>query len=215
MPRLVSYNIQKGIGVDLRRRPGRTVEVLREIDADIIVLQEADRRFGSRTGVLPLKRMGILGYELVTGGARKRSHGWHGNAVFVREGLGPVRTAHLDLPSFEPRGAVVVDIPKLGCRVVGAHLSLVRRLRHSQIATLCSAAKGPTIVAGDFNERGTIDPRFGEIITPGPSFHAARPTADLDRFIMIDAHARSAHVHQSKLSRWASDHLPVVLEFEV
>ena len=44
----VSYNIHKGVGLDRRRDPERIVAVLREIDADVIALQEVDRRLGDR-----------------------------------------------------------------------------------------------------------------------------------------------------------------------
>ena len=47
MIRVASYNMRKAIGTDRRRRPERTLEVLNELDADVIALQEADRRFGS------------------------------------------------------------------------------------------------------------------------------------------------------------------------
>ena len=48
-----SYNIHKAVGLDRRRDPDRIINVLREIDADVIALQEADRRFGQRASVLP------------------------------------------------------------------------------------------------------------------------------------------------------------------
>ena len=52
--RIASYNIRKAVGLDWRRDPDRIVDVLAEIDADVVVLQEADRRIGARAGVLPL-----------------------------------------------------------------------------------------------------------------------------------------------------------------
>ena len=48
-----SYNIHKGVGLDRRRDPERILAVLREIDADVIALQEADRRLGRRETVIP------------------------------------------------------------------------------------------------------------------------------------------------------------------
>ncbi|MFM5907664.1 MAG: endonuclease/exonuclease/phosphatase family protein, partial [Novosphingobium sp.] len=51
--KVASYNIHKGVGLDRRCDPDRILSVLREIDADVIALQEADRRFGSRASVLP------------------------------------------------------------------------------------------------------------------------------------------------------------------
>ena len=38
--RIVTYNVHRCRGIDNRERPGRIVDVLREIDADVIALQE-------------------------------------------------------------------------------------------------------------------------------------------------------------------------------
>jgi endonuclease/exonuclease/phosphatase family metal-dependent hydrolase len=45
--------MRKAIGTDRRRDPGRILEVLKEIDADIVALQEADKRFGGRASAVP------------------------------------------------------------------------------------------------------------------------------------------------------------------
>ncbi|WP_375248357.1 endonuclease/exonuclease/phosphatase family protein, partial [Sphingomonas sp.] len=50
--KVASYNMRKAIGTDRRRNPERVLQVLREVDADIVALQEADRRFGARAAVL-------------------------------------------------------------------------------------------------------------------------------------------------------------------
>ena len=47
-----SYNIHKAVGTDMRRDPARVVRVIAEMGADIVALQEVDRRFGDRRGVL-------------------------------------------------------------------------------------------------------------------------------------------------------------------
>ena len=52
MIKVASYNIRKGVGTDRARRPDRIVDVLKEIDADVIALQEVDLRFGSRAAVV-------------------------------------------------------------------------------------------------------------------------------------------------------------------
>ena len=54
--KVASYNIHKAVGLDRRRDPDRVVAVLRELDADIIALQEADLRTGTRASVLPRHR---------------------------------------------------------------------------------------------------------------------------------------------------------------
>ena len=89
MIKVASYNIRKGIGTDRRRRPERILEVLREIDADIIALQEADRRFGARER--RDHRAPAGGTQPVEGGAvrhaGRRRMGWHGNALLVRKDM--------------------------------------------------------------------------------------------------------------------------------
>ena len=45
-----SYNIHKCVGVDRRFDPERVAAVIAEVGADVIALQEADRRFGDRAG---------------------------------------------------------------------------------------------------------------------------------------------------------------------
>ena len=50
MIKVASYNIHKGIGLDRRRNPERVVEVLREINADVIALQEIQDADGAGTG---------------------------------------------------------------------------------------------------------------------------------------------------------------------
>ena len=50
--RIVSYNIRKTRGLDQRRDPLRTLEVINRLGADVVVLQEADRRMGRRKAAL-------------------------------------------------------------------------------------------------------------------------------------------------------------------
>ena len=50
---VASYNMRKAIGTDRRRRPDRVLHVLQEIDADVVALQEADKRMGGRGSAVP------------------------------------------------------------------------------------------------------------------------------------------------------------------
>lgn len=208
--RLVSYNIRKAVGLDWRRDPNRILEVLAEVDADIVVLQEADRRMGNRAGVLPLDRVEALGYELAEVSIRPQSHGWHGNVILSRVAI--METHRIPIPAIEPRGAIAAEIA--GLTVIGTHLGLTPGVRRRQLAALCDVVEGATLIAGDFNEWNKLRVTTGEVITPGPSFHAARPRACLDRFISFGVDVKNAYVHHSDRARQASDHLPVVLEFE-
>jgi endonuclease/exonuclease/phosphatase family metal-dependent hydrolase len=234
MIKIASYNIRKAVGTDRRRSPERIIEVLNEIGADVIALQEADRRFGQRHAVLPDWLLEAHSpYRRVPLAIQAGSMGWHGNAVLVREGVAVTGHDVLHLPCLEPRGAVSATISSGGValRLFGMHLDLSGLWRRRQAAALLhhvnvANAHGPalpSVLLGDTNEwtqAGGCLRDFGRhftIISCGRSFHARRPIASLDR-IMFSAGLtlKDAGVHQSALTRRASDHLPVwaVLEAE-
>ena len=224
MFRVASYNMRKAIGTDRRRRPERTIEVLNELDADIIALQEADRRFGSRSSALPLHLLEEHSdYRPVPLDTRANSLGWHGNALLVKKGVEVLDCATLHLPSLEPRGAVLADlkIEGLELRVIGMHLDLSglwrRRQAHAILAHLeQQPGDPPAILMGDLNEwsaSGGCLRDFGhhlQFADSGRSFHVRRPIARLDR-IMINKKLRflESGVHHSAAARKASDHWPI------
>jgi endonuclease/exonuclease/phosphatase family metal-dependent hydrolase len=224
MIRVASYNMRKAIGTDRRRRPERTLDVLNELDADVIALQEADRRFGSRLSALPAHMIDEHSdYKPVPFAARAGSLGWHGNAILVRKSIEILGSELLHLPSLEPRGAVLAEVKVDGVpfRVVGMHLDLSglwrRRQAHAILAHLAMRNANPrTVVMGDLNEwsasRGCLldfghHLRFADC---GRSFHSRRPIAQLDRIMVSDGlEVLEAGAHLSATARRASDHLPV------
>lgn len=224
MIRVASYNMRKAIGTDRRRRPERTLEVLRELDADVIALQEADRRFGTRASAIPLHMIDEHSdYKPVAFDARDGSLGWHGNALLVRKSVDVLHKELLHLPSLEPRGAVMADIRLNGeeLRVVGMHLDLSglwrRQQAHAILHHLDSReAKMPAVLMGDLNEwsmRGGCLRDFGHHLAfadCGRSFHVRRPVARLDRIMVTPGLGiDECGVHQSAAARKASDHFPV------
>ncbi len=97
---VASYNMRKAIGTDRRRNPERTIEVLNEIGADIVALQEADRRFGARVSAIPPHLIEEHSdYKPVPLDARAGSLGWHGNALLVRKRVEVVAKELIHLPS--------------------------------------------------------------------------------------------------------------------
>lgn len=218
-----SYNIHKGVGLDRRRDPERILSVLHEIDADIIALQEADRRIGERASVLPRADIDDTRWRVIEVAKRPRSIGWHGNALLVRRGIDIVSGEALDLPTIEPRGAACGEIVVEGhsLRVIGTHLDLSGLRRRDQIRSLlgfCNACDRnlPTVIMGDFNQWGRQTGAMREfaqgwhIVTPGRSYPSRQPVATLDR-IVASTHWNvvSSDVHHTALSTVASDHLPV------
>lgn len=224
MIRIASYNIRKSVGLDRQRKPARILDVLNEINADVVFLQEVDRRVGDRKSTLSEALLSAHSdYHAVDVSIRSQSLGWHGNAILVRNNI-EIRAAwRMELPVIEPRGAVVADLTYQGIalRCVGTHLGLLARSRRQQITAIACALEEapedtPTVIAGDFNEWRKPDSAiklFGaaySAIEPLPSFHSAMPVAALDRIIISnDISAQKSSVHRSKKSKVASDHLPL------
>ena len=219
-----SYNIHKCVGVDRRFDPDRVATVIAEVGADVIALQEADRRFGDRAGLLDLARIereaGLVPVPVTNS---HRGHGWHGNLVLVREGA--VRgLRQIRLPGLEPRGALVADLDLTAgpVRVVAAHLGLLRQSRLLQVEALLEHAGDstdrPVVLMGDMNEwrfrrRSALhgfSPVFGPLGAGVPSFPAYFPVLALDR-VLARPHGLmlSLEAYELPLSRLASDHLPV------
>jgi len=217
--RIASYNMRKARGLDQKRRPERILQVINGLDADIMVLQEADKRLGQRPSALPQKMIEAeTDFDLVTVSRNGVSIGWHGNAILLRKGLEVQSVTPLDLPGLEPRGAVKLSLGfGPGLTVVATHLGLRRRDRQAQLTELnrVTTKDRHCVIAGDFNEWSAtkgfepLAARF-ETHSPGRSFHARRPVAALDRFALSHGLALSdAGVDQSPLARIASDHLPI------
>lgn len=227
MFKVASYNIRKSIGTDRLRRPGRVLDVLNEVDADIVALQEADRRYGKREAALPLAMIAAeTEYVPVPFDTRPDSLGHHGNAILIRRGLTVIDHDVLHLPTIEPRGAVLADIDLRGerLRVVGMHLDLSGLRRRQQVRAVLAQmdSRHPhvrSILMGDLNEWSRNGGCLGEFVGhhhdahTGPSFHSQRPIARLDRiFASNGLKIISAGTHHSLKARRASDHLPVWAE---
>lgn len=227
---VASYNMRKAIGTDRRRRPERTLDVLNEVGADVVALQEADRRFGARLSALPLHLIEEHSdYKPVPFDWRAGSIGWHGNAMLVKKHVEIEGFEMLHLPSLEPRGAVLADL-KVGderLRVVGMHLDLSGLWRRRQAAAILAhldARDGDPhrVMMGDLNEWSVAGgclrdfAHHHRFAACGRSFHARRPIAQLDR-IMVSSGIEilDCGAHHSANARKASDHLPIWARIKV
>lgn len=224
MLKVASYNIRKSLGTDRQRRPDRILKILGEVDADIVALQEVDRRFGPRVSTIPAEAiLDHSEYMPVRVGIRESSLGWHGNAILVRKGLEILDHRRIDIPAFEPRGAILADVRWEGrrVRIIGMHLGLMGTTRLRQARAIVDylekiEERVPTIIMGDLNQwapEGGCLAQFAvhhTVIAPGPSFHSRRPMLGLDRIIVSrDIEVDATGVHMSDLARRGSDHLPV------
>lgn len=228
--KVATYNIHQCKGTDGRSRPDRIIGVLKEIDAEVVALQEADRRFGPRIGLLDLKALHEeTGLRLLAQSDALNGHGWHGNALLVSRDPVSYHRTRIRLPGVEPRGAIIVDLD-FGdgpFRIIAAHFGLLRRSRLSQAGALVTAfgrlPPMPTVLLGDLNEwrtrRGSslnvFEPLFGQPRLL-PSFPSRRPIFPLDRiFGWPRGLIHELAVHDTPLARTASDHLPLTARVDL
>ena len=226
-----SYNVHKCVGVDNVFDPARIVHVVKELDADIMAFQEADKRFGERVGLLDLDLLksetGLVPVPINT--MSPHGHGWHGNALFFRNGK-VKDIVQLKLPGVEPRGALIAELEMpLGLiRIVAAHFGLLHHSRIQQAKLILSILKKrsvmPTIMIGDLNEwrigrtssLKSLAPFFDLRLGTLPSFPSRFPVLALDRvFAYPHELVSNIEIHTSPLARVASDHLPIKAEIDL
>ncbi|WP_371154531.1 endonuclease/exonuclease/phosphatase family protein [Jannaschia sp. 2305UL9-9] len=223
--RIVSWNIRKAVGLDWRRDPARILRVLNRLAADIVILQEADRRLPPRPPALPPDSVRAAGWSMIDADPDTPSIGHHGNAVLLGRVFTLDRLQAIDLPGLEPRGAVLARCTGCGGSLtIGAlHLGLRHKDRLQQMAHVLRTAEafeGPVLLGGDLNEwrpgRSLLPAGSPwRAVLPGPSFHASRPSLRLDRFVVSpDLIVRDSGVATRQMAERASDHLPVWIEIE-
>lgn len=227
---IASYNIHSCVGLDGRRSPARIAAVLNELDCDVLALQEVDNQPGEHDESMQLEYLAReLDMAAVPGLRIVRHTGEYGNAVLTRLPILRVERHDLSYASYEPRGALEVDV-QVGrnvLRVIAAHLGLRRAERRFQwrqlmIAVAEAPLDTPTAMLGDMNEwyRRAATLReahqtFGE--PPAPvAFPSFAPFLALTRiWLRPRAALKSVEVHRTALSRVASDHLPLKATIEV
>lgn len=222
-----SYNIHRGIGMDGRRDFGRIARVIRELDADIVGLQEVDARHGageSRFGQMECIASGS-GLDVIPGPTILRDEGSYGNAILTGRRVREIRRLDLSIPGREPRGAIDADLDVAGApvRVIVTHLGLRPGERRTQVRRLLDVlTEEPdriTIVMGDINEwlPGSrplrwLNRHLGR--SPAPrTFPALIPLLALDRIWVWPRRALlGVASHATPAARVASDHLPLRAE---
>lgn len=240
--RLLSWNIHRCIGQDRRFDPDRVAEVLRHHQADVVLLQEVDRGAPrSRKLFLDhfLAEEGRYPWTAWAQGHVLRE-GSYGNATLARFPI--VKRRHLDLRIGwrKRRNALYTRIAlpqRLGpLHVFNWHLGLSAGERAKQVARLLNTgtlrdlrAADRVILGGDTNDwrnqlfLGAGIQRAGfhawsehgrrqSILT----FPSDAPIGALDKFFWRGSfHREQIHAGRSESARVASDHLPLIAEFDL
>jgi endonuclease/exonuclease/phosphatase family metal-dependent hydrolase len=222
--RIASYNIHQCVGVDRRRDPARVAHVIRELDCDVVGLQEVDSRKGLGRDSMQLDFLAReTAMQPIAGATILRHDGDYGNALLTRRPVLQVKRHDFSFSSREPRGALEVDlqIEDKPVKVVVTHLGLVPAERRYQVKQLLEVVIGCAperliVVLGDINEwlpLGRPLRWLHGLLGKPPSqrtFPVWLPVFALDR-VWVRPHEAllSLRVHNSPVARTASDHFPV------
>jgi endonuclease/exonuclease/phosphatase family metal-dependent hydrolase len=161
--RIVTYNVHRCRGIDNRERPARIVDVLREIDADVVALQEVVSIGGkSREKDQARYVAEELGFNYVVGENRKLNGGAYGNVVLSKFPMRLVCNHDISVRARERRGCLHTDVDVAGAEtlhVFNVHLGTAYLERRHQGRRLVEEEilnnrelKGSRIMLGDFNE---------------------------------------------------------------
>jgi len=235
--RILTYNIHRGIGGrDHHYRLERIVRVIEEAQPDLVCLQEVDR--GLRRSAhddqptLLARAFGAAG-ALFQPNVRL-GQGDYGNLLLSRWPLRDTRLVSLRMAWHWPRGAqlAVVETPEGPLHLVNWHLGLAEHERRWQVRHLLGhahfheAASLPTLLIGDSNDwRNKLAHRhfthqgFHHVTAPREHFRtfpAYYPVVSLDKaFARGPIRVTHAHVVHTHLTKYASDHLPLVIDFHL
>jgi endonuclease/exonuclease/phosphatase family metal-dependent hydrolase len=242
VPRILTYNVHRCLGIDGRLSPARIAEVIASCEPDIVALQELD--VGRiRTGGIDQARAiaDELRMHLLFHPAVQVVEELYGDAILTPRACKLVKAEALPTWSgrafVEPRGALwaCVNIAGAEIQVINTHLGLRGPERLRQIDMLLghgwlghSACRDPIIVAGDFNAipRSRVYRRLAEHLFDAqtavgrrrqqPTYPSRAPFLRLDHvFVSRSIEVRRAETVRTPLARIASDHLPLVVDFRV
>lgn len=236
--RIVTYNIHKCRGLDARVRPERIASVLKSLHADMIALQEVVRGTGEADGADQAGYLAdALKMDLAFGENRKYKKAPYGNAILSKHPIVDAMNYEITASWREKRGCLRADIKMKNGRLLrlfNAHMSTGYLERRKQVALMVSKEmlgnpeyEDSRILVGDFNEwtKGlttkllsthmqAVDVR--KFIKRRGTYPGVMPLLHLDH-IYFDPFVKLVHfsVCDTKESRIASDHLPMVADFEV
>lgn len=221
--RVLTYNIHAGRGLDGALDTERIARVILESDADLVALQEVDRRTARSDGRDLLAEIAErTGYAMAFGDNIPVQGGRYGNAILSRFPIASARNHPLpNVDEGEPRGVLIAEIDMPGGRVQFLATHFDHRppdaARRASVATIDSLAAGTAILAGDLNatpESAALQ-RLAvawQVAMTGPTFPADRPVRTIDYVAWRPADGWRATAITVLEEGVASDHRPVLVE---
>jgi endonuclease/exonuclease/phosphatase family metal-dependent hydrolase len=231
--RIATYNIHRCRGMDRRVDPGRIIEVLRDINADVIALQEVIGAGPAGSGQAEEIGAG-LGMGWVMNCVRTLRQHQFGNVVLSRHPIVHHSQYDLSWRTCEPRNCQRADLNVNGhvLHIYNVHLGtavLERRYQAKRLASFVHDHRvtGPKIILGDFNEwmKGLATKTLSSLFeSVDISQHLKRrrtypglfPVVHLDHIYYEGrVEVRSVEMPRTRKALMASDHLPLVANFRI
>lgn len=230
--RIVTYNIHKARGMDGRISIKRIAEVLLELEADIIALQEISSAGDSSQGQVETLASALNMKSAF--GCTRHHHGQpYGNAILTRWPILESRDMELAWTRREKRGCIRADLktPRGPLHVFNIHMGTSYFERKHQIRSFLSSKQihedltGPRVLVGDFNEwiRGVttkiLSEKFESLnlelhVKKLRSYPGLLPLLHLDHiYFERPLLVEKAELIRTRLAKVASDHLPLVATF--
>lgn len=220
--RVATWNVHGAVGLDRRCDPARVAQVVVELDADLVALQEVWLPRG-RTADLLAQLAEVTGARAVFAPTFDKRGQAFGNALLTRLPLLHHDVVDLSIGRREPRNAIDarLDVGGERLRVLATHFGLGPAERRPQAARLVECVRAdatPCVVLGDFNSWRAMGPlaALEEGDRAPPTFPSALPIAALDRILAHPASlVRERRVHASHTARVASDHRPLLATIDL
>ena len=226
--RVATYNVHRwsGLAGGNRYRPELAADVIREMDADVVGLQEVLRPNGPSDPLMEIAEEG--GFNLAFVCTRYHRRGDLGNAILSRWPIASVFAMNLSFGRLEQRSALAAVLETNGheIAVVATHLALLDLTRRRQVQSLLRHPRleDTVVLLGDMNAwrqcsaTRQLDRELTSLHNNNewpPSFPVQRPVLALDRIYARGASVENLTTFDSPGARRASDHLPVLAQVRV
>jgi endonuclease/exonuclease/phosphatase family metal-dependent hydrolase len=238
----MSYNVHRCVGMDRRLDVARLAEVIAAEAPDIVALQEVDVGRTRTGGVDQAHALALrLRMAFHFNAALRVEEEQYGDAILTCLPHRLIKAGPLPgyalIPRLEPRGAlwIGVDVGGVELQVMTTHFGLAPREQRNQVRALLGEAwlgavqrRDPLIVAGDFNvgRRSAVYRTLAASLAdarralPGgrtsPTFPAGFPVLAIDHvFTSPGVRVTDVRVPSSRLARVASDHRPLIVDFDL
>jgi endonuclease/exonuclease/phosphatase family metal-dependent hydrolase len=232
--RIATYNIHRCRGMDRRIIPSRVADVIRELNADVVALQEVIG--AGPNGAGQAEEIGAaVGMGWVMSSVRHLRNHLFGNVVLSRYPIVHHSQYDLSWRTCEPRACQRADLDfgnGHGLHIYNVHLGtavLERRYQATRLAAFVHDKRVavPKVILGDFNEwmRGlattTLSSLFQSIdiyahLKRRRTYPGIFPVVHLDH-IYYEGHVevRGVELTRSRLALMASDHLPLIADLRI